>query len=200
MNYFKFYLYFEGGSISKNISTQQDRILEILKNRLKIDFLLLNKTEDPNKGYLYEYYGLTPEWSNYFDLTLSNVPQDGYWKTLDYDRILSNSYLDTHYIQSSLLYLKKFDFLKNGINSMIYDQIKLSFDLSPLQSSNSLFNVASFQNTNADSNDQSNTNSSEKSYINRTNNLIFFSVQYEGIENSEIQQNLTFIISIFLKR
>ncbi|WP_457557634.1 hypothetical protein [Candidatus Harpocratesius sp.] len=187
-NYFKFYLYFEGGSTSKNITTQQVRILEILKNRLKIDFLLLNKTEDPNKGYLFEYYGLTPEWSNYFNLTLSNLPQDGYWKTLDYKRILSNSYLDTHYIQSSLLYLKKFDFLNNGINSMIYDQIRLSFDLSPLQSSNSLFNVASFQNTNSDSNNPSNTNSSEKSYINRTNNLIFFSVQYEGIENSKIQQ------------
>ncbi|MHA1775419.1 MAG: hypothetical protein ACTSWC_01525 [Promethearchaeota archaeon] len=177
-------LYFEGRKPLSTISIQHQRILDILKNQLKIDFFLLNQTQSAEYGYLYEYYGLNPAWLQYFEMTLSNVPQDGYWAALDYDRILSETYLNSQYLQSSLLYLKKYNYLANNINKILKNPIKNAFDLSPLDSSTSIFNIASFQSENSRNSDDS-SSSQETTYINRTNNLIFFSLQYEGISNEQ---------------
>lgn len=179
-------LYFKGNNDFSTISTQKTRILDILKHQLNVDFLLLNQSENTESGYLYEYFGLNPVWMDYIAMSLSNIPQDGYWDTVDYQRILSDSYLTSQYLQSSLFYLKRFDYLQNGINKILENPLRNPFDLSPLESSTSIFNIADFQSENLGNSDNGATSAEENSYINRTSNLIFFTLQYEGIPNEKI--------------
>ncbi|MHA1672623.1 MAG: hypothetical protein ACTSYI_03265 [Promethearchaeota archaeon] len=198
MNRFKLIVYFEESEIISEIHARRNRILSIFKNLLGIDLIMQKSVESTTQGFYFEYSGITPNWDGYFENTVSNVPKDGYWATFDRDRLSSGSYVDGYHLSSNLLFLKNFQML-DKINNFTSSEIVLPFDLSPLDSSNSLLNVAFLQDTPTDNEDTEDEGDEEElSYIERTNNLCFFSVQYEGNYNSVINSEIqTFKFDLF---
>ncbi|MHA1618502.1 MAG: hypothetical protein ACTSVZ_04410 [Promethearchaeota archaeon] len=195
MTQFKFIIYFEGSEIISEIHAQRDRILDIFKNLLKIDLIVQEAFESITEGFYYEFTGFTPNWADYFETTVSNIPKDGYWATFDREKILSEDYMDNYHLSSNLLFLKDFQML-DKINNFTSSEIVIPFDLSPLDSSNSLLNVAFLPS--APTGDGDEESEEELSYIERTKNLCFFSVQYEGNPNSELDpESQTYKFDIF---
>lgn len=190
-------IYFEASLPYSQVVAQKDRMLSIFKNLFEIDFIAHETIESPTDGYYYSFFGLTPHWEDYFDITTSNAPKDGYWATFDLSRIASEDYVTSNHLSSSLLYLKRYQLLDDGMNKLGNFKISIPFDLSPLESSNSLFNVALFQQDSENDNSQSNEED-DYSYIKETSNIVCFSIQYEGLDNNiDVNQNDIYQFDMF---
>ncbi|MFX1339195.1 MAG: BatD family protein [Promethearchaeota archaeon] len=118
---------------SLNINTAQsraNRALDIIKMKFKMDIINVNSS-NPR---LFPFVGYYPEWGSLFEEITKNLPMDGYWKTLDIDRLTSNNYIHNYHL--SVTYL-----LLNSLNeefNISTDQ--LSFDSETIESSLSRFN------------------------------------------------------------
>ncbi len=63
-------------------------------------------------------------------MTLSNVPQDGFWQAFDSARLISPDYLNNHYLSSSILFVSSLSQLINGFAGFNPQQLGINFDFS----------------------------------------------------------------------
>lgn len=186
------FLFYTNESDYDIIQMRKERAINIFKNIFEMDFVLLNPKEDPNLGYFYPFFGYTPKWDVYFDTTISNLPVDGYWGAFNLDSLSSDDYLRNHHLSSSMVFMKNFNYLDKYLDTFTDVKIPLDFDLSGMGGS-SLLNPAS--SSSSDSNplndlvgggdenlDQSENQIENLTYLENLENVLIFSVHYEGNE------------------
>ena len=184
------FLFFNNQSNYDLIQMRKERVIDIFKNIFEMDFILLNAREDPNLGYFYPFFGFTPKWETYFDITISNLPVDGYWGAFNPDLLSSDDYIKNHHLSSSIVFMKNFNYLNKYLDKYNDIEISLDFDLSSMGGLN-LLNPASTSSSDSnflndllgieDSNQSENQNE-ELTYLEDLENVLIYSVHYEGNE------------------
>ncbi len=184
------FLFYNNQSDYNRIQIRKERAINIFKNIFEMDFIFLNAKEDPKLGYFYPFFGFTPKWNIYFDTTISNLPVDGYWGAFNPDTLSSDDYIKNHHLSSSMVFLKNFNYLEKYLDKINDIEIPLDFDLSSLGGSG-LLNPAST--SSSDSNllsglignedlNQSEDQNDELTYLEDLENVLIYSVHYEGNE------------------
>ncbi|WP_371803444.1 hypothetical protein [Candidatus Lokiarchaeum ossiferum] len=204
------FLYYDNRSTYDLVQTRKTRALDIFQDLFEVDLLFHDVIEDSLRGYFYPFYGATPNWKNYFETTISNTPQDGYWGAFDDNRLLSQNYLDNQHLSSSLLFLKHYSMLENELEAIAPYNIPINMDLSAIDTSSSLFNFGldGGGSSQGPSNDNISPNEllppeeeeieeedeeddNTISYLDELDNVVIYSVQYEGNKEgfSEVGEN-----------
>ncbi len=184
------FLFYNNISDYNIIQMRKERAINIFKNIFELDFILLNAIEDPNLGYFYPFFGYTPKWDAYFDTTISNLPVDGYWGAFNQESLSSENYFKKHHLSSSMVFLKNFSYIHKYLDKIDDIKIPLDFDFSSLGGSN-LLNPAS--SSSSDSNflndltgdenlNQPGNQNENLTYLDNLENILIFSVHYEGNE------------------
>nr|WP_162306643.1 hypothetical protein [Candidatus Prometheoarchaeum syntrophicum] len=184
------FLFYNNISNYNQIQMRKERAINIFKNIFEMDFILSNEREDPNLGYFYPFFGFTPKWEAYFDTTISNLPLDGYWGAFNPDMLSSDYYSTNHHLSSSLIFMKNFNYLNTYLDKYNDIKIPLDFDLSSLGGLN-LLNPESMSGTESnflndflgtDNSNQSENSNEELTYLEDLENVLIYSVHYEGNE------------------
>ncbi|MHA1512023.1 MAG: hypothetical protein ACTSRX_09940, partial [Promethearchaeota archaeon] len=126
------FLFYNNQSNYDRIQMRKERAISIFKNIFEMDFILLDAQEDPNLGYYYPFFGFTPKWDIYFDITISNLPVDGYWGAFNPETISSDDYIENHHLSSSMVFMKNFNYLEKYLDKISDIKIPLDFDFSSL--------------------------------------------------------------------
>jgi hypothetical protein len=105
------------------------RAFNVLKETFNLEIIILENEESTT---FYPFVAYYPDWKNLLNVITANTPNDGYWATIDKERLSSDDYLENHHISTVLLMLDSINVLLNGIpQSMEYFNFNLSnFDLS----------------------------------------------------------------------
>ncbi|MHA1563293.1 MAG: hypothetical protein ACTSPA_14345, partial [Promethearchaeota archaeon] len=184
------FLFYNNQSNYDRIQMRKERAISIFKNIFEMDFILLDAQEDPNLGYYYPFFGFTPKWDIYFDITISNLPVDGYWGAFNPETISSDDYIENHHLSSSMVFMKNFNYLEKYLDKISDIKIPLDFDFSSLGGA-SLLNPTST--SGSDSNllggligdedlNQPEDQNEELTYLEELENVLIYSVHYEGNE------------------
>ncbi|RLI62865.1 MAG: hypothetical protein DRO88_11305 [Promethearchaeia archaeon] len=186
------FLFYTNESDYNIIQMRKERAINIFKNIFAMDFILLDSIEDPNIGYFYPFFGYTPKWDIYFATTISNLPIDGYWGAFNISQITNPKYYENHHLSSSLIFMKNFSYLNKYLSNFNDIKIPLDFDFSSLGGSNLLNPTSGFS---ADSSSlldleasgglnttQSGNQNESLSYLENLENVLIYSVHYEGDE------------------
>jgi len=134
------FLYYDINSDYELMNIKKSRLINILKDVFEVDLIFHNEIENKTLGYYYPFYGVIPNIHNFFDITLSKIPKDGYWGSFNLDRILSENYLNNNHLSSSIIFLNQYNLSQSQLNNISKD-IDINFDTTPLESSNSLFDL-----------------------------------------------------------
>lgn len=122
LNGFTGFLYYDEGLEKEEIEWRAARALDIIKNKFKIDLIML-KTNNNN---FFPFVGYYPKWSDYLEKITENIPMDGYWKALDLDRLKNETYHKNYHLSSYFLMINSLEFL-DETTDLSRDQ--LNFDL-----------------------------------------------------------------------
>lgn len=206
------FIYYDNSSTLESVQIRKTRALEIFQDLFEVDLLFYETIEDSQKGYFYPFYGATPNWKNYFETTISNTPQDGYWGTFDENHLTNQNYLETKHLSSSLLFLKHYSMLENELREIVPYDIPINIDLSAIDSSTSLFNfgLGGDDSSQGSSNeeispdellppeedvdeeeDEEEEEEENISYLDELDNVVIYSIQYEGNKDgfSKVEEN-----------
>jgi len=123
------FLYYDTSLNSKTAQLRANRALDIIKRKFEIDLININSSNP----YLFPFVGYYPDWGSFIEEMTKNLPMDGYWQTLDIDRLTSNTYIHNHHLSVTYLLLNSLDEEFN----ISTDQ--LSFDSDTIESSLSRF-------------------------------------------------------------
>jgi hypothetical protein len=142
------FLYYNPAS-GKTIEDRATRALEIIENLFDIQLFMLDTFSE---DFFFPFFGFYPDWDDYFNLVISNAPQDGYWGAIDTDRLLTEEYLTQKHISSYILMLDSVDVLTEGFDfpqgyeQFEIDQITTSFaDISEISGVfSSVFDLLNF--------------------------------------------------------
>lgn len=188
--FFGFLLYNDTEGSNEVIQNRANRVLKIIKNAFNMQIILLNSTDDPN---FFPFIGYYPNWNIMLDVMTSNAPLDGYWGTLDINRLSSNVYYENFHISSVILMLDSVDYLLET-NSLIRKY--LNFDISefslPFLDTGGIIDIFSttFGTLNGSSNQLGGAN--VDSFLTTDSKILAAMVHYEGneqsIENTGINQ------------
>jgi len=133
-NSFSGFLYYDEELDGLDVQMRADRALEIIKRKFEIDIIKV----DSSNPYFFPFVGHYPDWEIYFREVTTNLPMDGYWKTLNVERLTSEEYLENHHLSSTFLLVNSLDFLDRDITKCI-DQVNFnieSLDLGYLEDAN----------------------------------------------------------------
>ncbi|MFW9866007.1 MAG: hypothetical protein ACFFEN_07900 [Candidatus Thorarchaeota archaeon] len=128
-NRFVGFLYYDDELSPDDAMLRADRALEIIRQKFKIDLILVN-TSEPN---FFPFIGDYPNWEILLNELTSNLPMDGYWKALDISRLISEEYINSHHLSSTFITLNSLDFLDGDFEittkqlDFNVDSIDLSF-------------------------------------------------------------------------
>ncbi|MHA1746265.1 MAG: hypothetical protein ACTSWW_09710 [Promethearchaeota archaeon] len=157
---------------------RRDRAINILENIFQLDFILLDAVENASIGYYYPFFGAEPIWETYFDTTLENIPDDGYWGILNTSRFTSSDYLTSQHLSSQIFFLKRYSMLTDDLPQLSNDNLALNFDLSMLASDNIMSGLLSVPGSTSD--DNADDAAEEESFLEGLENILSFSIQYEA--------------------
>ncbi|MHA1585538.1 MAG: hypothetical protein ACTSWL_09800, partial [Promethearchaeota archaeon] len=203
-NGFQGFLYYNPLNSNKSkdrnyLTTQKEHAMNYLRDLLQMDLIEYDSIEDPEWGYFYPFYSAELEWRTYFTNTLSNIPQDGYWKSFNYERLSSEKYLSTSHLSSTMLFFKNYSKSFNLLDNITTIPIHIDFDLAQSQNflQNSLLNGTTNENSDGTTSTTgfpstfggigNNNQEDNNSVLESISNTMIYSVQYEGIENSIIK-------------
>lgn len=122
-NNFVGFLYYDKDLDTEDAKSRAERALEIIRQKFKIDLIMVNVSE-PN---LFPFVGHPPNWDCFFQELTTNFPMDGYWKTMDLNRLTSQMYLEDHHISSTFMLLNSLDFFE-GDYDLSTDQVNFNID------------------------------------------------------------------------
>ncbi len=104
-NGFTGFLYYDPEVNPDIAQSRADRALDIIKRKFEIDIININSTNP----HLFPFVGYYPDWETFFEGITNNLPMDGYWQTLNMDRLTSNNYIQNHHLSVSYLLLNSLD-------------------------------------------------------------------------------------------
>jgi hypothetical protein len=187
------FLYYSNQSSLWLVHDRRDRAINILENIFQLDFILLDAVENASIGYYYPFFGAEPIWETYFDTTLSNIPDDGYWSILNTSRITSTDYLTSQHLSSQIFFLKRYSMLTDDLPQLSNDNLALNFDLSMLASDNIMSGLLSVPGSTSDFTVGNNVDDAaeEESFLESLENILSYSIQYEAPHEAFTQTSVS---------
>lgn len=130
-NNFVGFLYYDEELNADDAELRAERALEIIKRKFLIDLIMVNVSE-PN---FFPFIGSCPNWECFLSELTNNFPMDGYWKALNFKRLINQTYIENHHISSTFMLLNSLDFFEGDFD-ISTDQVNFntkSIDLSFLE-------------------------------------------------------------------
>ncbi len=106
-NAFFGFVYYNNQTKHSEIQDRSPRVFRILSEALQMDLIRY----DTGSDHFFPFVGYYPRWNVFQDVLFSGVPKDGYFGTIDYARISSDSYLATKPFSGTIVLLDKFSVL-----------------------------------------------------------------------------------------
>lgn len=122
-NSFSGFLYYDTDLTASEAQNKASRALKIIQEKFCVDLIMVNSSN----SHFIPFVGYYPDWDIYFEEIMTNLPDDGYWKALDVDRLTDSNYYENYHLSSTYFVLNSMDFL-DFMNDLPTDQINFNFD------------------------------------------------------------------------
>ena len=111
-NSFTGFLYYDSKLSPSEADEKSKRAFEIIHRKLELDLIQVN-TSRSNYFPFIAYY---PKWNDILETFTENIPDDGYWKAFDLERLSSNTYTTQNHLSLSYIMINSPDLFKGEID------------------------------------------------------------------------------------
>jgi len=122
-NSFSGFLYYDTDLTASEAQNKASRALKIIQQKFCVDLIIVNSSNT----HFIPFVGYYPDWEIYFEEITTNLPDDGYWKALDVDRLTDKNYYENNHLSSTYFVINSLDFL-DFMEDLPTDQINFNLD------------------------------------------------------------------------